>query len=217
MTYHVAGIDLSLTNSGVAVLRGDDLDGRPFVRNISSDPVKTATKNGKPFASPLDRRNRIQSIAARVVMAALNGLDPENDDAPVFVVEDVLLIGSNGGQSVIDRVWLFGLVIHLLCKHGIVVLVATTTMKKYASGNGATPVGAKSSKSAVLLAMPRMFPQIVVVDDNAADALALAAMGARALDHPREPSVQRVTPSALNSVEWPTNTQRRNPAQTSDA
>lgn len=212
MTYHVSGLDLSLTNSGVAVLRGDDLEGRPFVRSVKSAIAKTGRNTaGDPYASLLDRRNRIQAIAANVVTYALHGYDPEHDDAPVFVVEDVLIIGSNGGQSTIDRVWLFGLVTHLLFKHGIVVNVSTTTMKSYATGSGRTPDGAKSSKSAVLLAIPRMFPQIFVDDDNVADALALAAMGARALGVPREPSPQRVKPSALNTVVWPTNTQRRNP------
>lgn len=210
MTYHVAGIDLSLTNSGVAVLRGDQLGDRPSVRNIKSAPAPSGRRDGKPYATLLDRRNRIQSIAARVVTAAIAGYDPAVDDAPLFVIEDVLVLGENGGQSTIDRVWLFGLVVHLLFKHGIVVQVSTTTMKKYATGSGSTPDGAKSSKAAVLLAMPRMFPQVVVVDDNAADALALAAMGARASGFPREPSVQRVNPSALSVVDWPSDTARRN-------
>lgn len=214
MTYHFAGIDLSLTNSGVAVLRGDDEAERPLVRNILSSPEKTTVKTvkGKQVRSAglLDRRNRIQSIAARVVTTALTGYDPELDDAPVFVIESLMLGGLEGGTaSMFDRVWLYGLVVHLLFKHGLVVEVSTTTMKKYATGSGRTAAG-QSSKAGVLLALPRMFPQVLVLDDNAADALVLAAMGARALGHGREPSPQRVTASALNTVEWPSNTQRRN-------
>ncbi len=213
MTYHVGGIDLSLTDSGVAVLRGDDLGDRPYAVSVASSPIKTGTKNGKPFATLLDRRNRIQSIVARVVTAALHSYDPAVDDAPVFVIESPFYGAGTGSASLTDRAWLFGLTCHMLFKHGLVVEVATTTMKKYATGSGATPAGAKTSKSAVLLAIPRMFPQLVVVNDNVADALALAGMGARALGHPREPSPQRVTPSALNAVEWPSNTARRNHAQ----
>ena len=48
----------------------------------------------------------------------------------------------------------------------------------------------------------------VVDDDNTADALVLMAMGARALGFPVEPSPQRVTPSALDAVKWPTNLRR---------
>lgn len=210
MTYHVAGIDLSLTDSGVAVLRGDDLGGRPYAVSVASSPAKTGTKNGKPFASLLDRRDRIQRIVARVVTAALHGYDPEQDDAPLFVIEAPFYGASTGSAALTDRAWLFGLTVHMLYKHGLVVEVATTTMKKYATGSGKTPVGSSSSKAAVLLAMPRMFPQIAVVNDNVADALALAAMGARALGEPREPSPQRVNPAALSTVEWPSRTARRN-------
>lgn len=210
MTYHVAGIDLSLTNSGVAVLRGDDLGDRPNVRNVLSSVTKTGQKKGAAFATLLNRRDRIRLIAQRVVAAALAGYT-DQDDAPVFVIESPFYGAGTGSASLTDRAWLFGLTVDALFKHGLVVEVATTTMKKYATGSGATPAGAKSSKSAVLLAIPRLFPQLVVTDDNAADALVLAGMGARALGHPREPSPQRVTPAALLAVEWPTNTQRRNP------
>jgi len=210
MTYHVAGIDLSLTNTGVAVLRGDQLGDRPAVHNVLSSPIKTGQRDGKGFSSLLDRRNRIQQIVARVAAHALAGYNPDEDDAPLFVIEAPFYGAGTASASLTDRAWLFGLTCHVLFKNGLIVEVATTTMKKYATGSGATPSGAKSSKSAVLLAIPRMFPQVVVTDDNAADALALAAMGARALGHPREPSPQRVHPAALASVEWPSNTARRN-------
>lgn len=215
MSYHVAGIDLSLTDSGVAVLRGDDLDGRPFVRSIPSSPIRSNTRmvKGKmqPWASLLDRRNRIQAIVARVAEAALAGYDAEVDDAPLFVIEAPLYGSSTGSSQVLERAWLFGLTAHVLFKHGLVIEVENGKHKLYATGSRSTPAG-QTSKSATLAAMPRLFPQIVVVNDNVADALALAAMGARALGHPREPSPQRVTPSALNGIDWPSDTARRNPA-----
>jgi len=210
MPYHFVGLDLSLTNTGVAVLRGDDLEGHPhLLRNVRSAPEKTAVKDGKSYAGLLDRRNRLRRIAGRIVAAALDGYDPEVDDAPVFAIELPLLLAKNGGQGVLDRAGLFWLVTNALFNHGIVIEISTTTMKKYATGSGGTPKG-QDSKAAILLAIPRMFPGVFVTDDNTADALALAAMVARALGSPREPSPQRVTPSALNAVEWPSNTQRKN-------
>lgn len=208
MTYHVAGIDLSMTNAAVAVLRGDLPE--PAITNVLSSPVKTARNaEGDLYAGLLDRRNRLQSIAARVVRAALAGLDREHDDAPLFVIESPLYRANTGSGAVHDRAGLWWLVVHLLYKHGLVVEVSTTTMKRYATGSGGTPKGS-TSKAPVTAAMPRMFPGVYVTDDNAADALALAAMGARALGHPREPSPQRVHPAALDAVRWPTDTIRRN-------
>lgn len=209
MTYHVAGIDLSMTNAGVAVLRGDL--PQPIITNVMSSPIKT-TRNadGDLYAGLLDRRNRLQGIAARVVRAALTGLDRETDDAPLFVIEAPLYAahGKSGTAGQHDRAGLWWLVVHLLYKHGLVVEVTGSTMKRYATGSGATPKGS-TSKAPVTAAMPRMFPGVFVADDNAADALALAAMGARALGHPREPSPQRVNPAALDAVRWPTETMRR--------
>lgn len=206
MSFHAVGIDLSLTNSGVAVLRDD----RPVrVRNVRSSPASKTP-------SLLDRRNRLQTIAAHVVTHALDGYDPETDDVPVFAIEaplyrapmkrgtDGQLRPVAGGGHAHDRAGLWWLVVHLLFKHGLVVEVATSSMKRYASGSGS------GRKAGVLAAMPHMFPELFVDDDNAADALALAAMCARALGFPVEPSVQRVTPAALDAVTWPTNTQRRN-------
>lgn len=209
MTYHVAGIDLSMTNAGVAVIRGDL--PQPVIRNVLSAPAKTARNaDGDLFAGLLDRRNRIQSIVARVVRAALEGYNAETDDAPLFVIEAPLYHAhaKSGTSGQHDRAWLWGLTVHMLYKHGLVVEVATTTMKRYATGSGGTPKGS-TSKAPVTAAMPRMFPGVWVTDDNAADALALAAMGARALGHPREPSPQRVYPAALDAVRWPTETMRR--------
>lgn len=210
MTWHVVGIDASLQNTGVARIRGG-ADGQPesMVRNVLSSPVKTtrSTQTGELYAGLLDRRNRFQTIAARVVRAALDGYDPEVDDVPLFVIESPLYAAKQNSASVHDRAWTWGLIVHTLFKHGFVVEVSTTTMKSYASGKGS------GRKAGVLAAMPYMFPGLFVDDDNAADALALAAMGARYLGFPVEPSPQRVNPSALNGVNgWPTHDLRRNPS-----
>lgn len=201
MTWHVAGIDLSLTNTGVAVHRGD-LE-RPRLRNVLSAPNKTSrTDDGAAYSSLLDRRTRIQTIAARVLEAALADYDPESDDPPLFVIESPVVLQSNSGQATIDRIGLWWYIVTLLFKRGVVVEVAPTTLKRYATGSGS------GRKAGVLASMPYMFPGLFVDDDNTADALVLMAMGARALGFPVEPSPQRVTPSALDAVKWPTNLRR---------
>lgn len=204
MTWHVTGIDLSLTNSGVVTLRGD-LE-RPRVRNVLSSPERSARNaDGKEFSTLLDRRQRIQHIAARVIAHALDGLDPESDDIPLFVIEAPFYATADGTKSgsAHDRAWLWGLVVHLLFKHGFVVEVVTQHLKMYATGKGS------GRKAGVLGAMPYMFPGTMIIDDNAADAATLAAMGARALGFPVEPSHQRVSQAALAAYRWPTDTARR--------
>lgn len=209
---HVAGIDVSLSNTGVAVIR----DGAVKWGNVESSPTRSGEDpDGAPLATLLDRRNRIRNLARRVVERATHGLDVAGlDHAPLFVIEAPLyrapmrrdpktqqLVPITGGGHAHDRAWLWGLVVDALYRHGLVVEVSTTTMKRYATGKGS------GRKAGVLAAMQFMYPGEFVTDDNAADALALAAMGARALGFPVEPSPQRVTPSALASVAWP-NTSR---------
>lgn len=208
MAQHVAGLDLSLTHTGVAVLRTDT--ERPRLASVLSSPMKTAERDGAPYAGLLDRRNRIQSIAARTVRHATDGLT-EDDDAPLFVIEAPLYGAAPAGSAAMwDRMWLFGLVTHTLFKRGLVVEVSTTTLKRYATGSGGSGRNrAANTKTPVLAALPRMFPAEFVDDDNEADALVLAAMGARHLGWAREPSPQRVNPAALDSVLWPTRIQRR--------
>lgn len=200
MTHHVVGLDLSMTNTGVAVIRGGEA---VRVRNVLSGPPEGPVVDGRRQISLLARRNRLQSIAARVLTFALEGHDPEVDDAPLFVIEAPVYAGMSASGSVHDRAGLWWLITHLAFKRGIVVEVSPTALKRYATGKGS------GRKEGVLAALPHMVPGLFIDDDNAADAVVLAAMGARALGHPVEPSPQRVTPAALDSVSWPSGTARR--------
>jgi Holliday junction resolvasome RuvABC endonuclease subunit len=77
-----------------------------------------------------------------------------------------------------------------------VAIVPPRTRAKYATGNG------NASKSEVLKAVGEMFPDQPIIDDNAADAMTFAAMGARWLNMP----VDERTPEQIESfmkVEWP--------------
>lgn len=72
--------------------------------------------------------------------------------------------------------------------------VAPSTLKAYATDDG------HADKPKMVAAARRAFPRTPVVNDDAADALFLAAMGAEYLGHPlfRSPRT-----SALDSVSWP--------------
>jgi crossover junction endodeoxyribonuclease RuvC len=214
---HVAGIDLSITNAGVARIRQTG-DAAPVIatRNVLSSPGKTgeADEHGKATETLLDRRQRLQSIAFRVVNFVKEGYDPDTDGPMLVAIEAPLyrapmrrdpntgnMIPITGGGHAHDRAGVWWLVTHTLFKLGFVVEVSTTVLKSYASGKGS------GRKLGVMAAMPYMFPDLFVDDDNVADALVLAAMAARQLGSPVEPSPQRVHPAAMNSVKWPSFTQ----------
>ena len=199
MTYHVAGIDFSLTNTGVALKRGDR--ERPVLRNVLSGPVKTGQHpEGGTFATLLDRRNRIRVAVSRIVAEVVTDYDPESDWG-VAVIESPLYTGraGGGGAGQHDRSWGWGLLVDALFARGFIVLEASnSTIKKYATGRGDAP------KERMLAVMPRLFPGVFIDDHNIADAAAALAMGCRALGYPLEPSSNRVTPSAIPST-WPRN------------
>lgn len=218
---HVVGIDFSLSDTGVGVIRGDAKSHTVTTKSIAVGPIYDPSltgPDGKKRSSLLGRRDRIQAIAARVVRAALEGYDPEVDDVPIFVIEAPFYMPSvmedpkrpgkfkpRPSGSVHDRAWTWGLIVHTLFKHGFVVEVAPTKLKSYATGKGS------GRKAGVLAAIPFMFPDLPpITNDNIADALVMAAMAARQYGFPVEPSPQRINPSALNGVIWPTFTQLAN-------
>jgi Holliday junction resolvasome RuvABC endonuclease subunit len=199
MTWHCVGIDFSLTNSGVAVMRGDR--ERPLLRNVLSGPSKSGDRDGKPYATLLDRRNRHRAIASRIVEYALDGFNRDTDlglaviEAPFYAAS-----GSSGTAGQHDRAWAWGLIVDALFARGLVVVeVGNSALKKYATGDG------HASKETMLAVMPRLFPGVFIDDHNIADAAAALGMGCRALGHPVEPSPNRVTPSAMLKVDWPRN------------
>jgi Holliday junction resolvasome RuvABC endonuclease subunit len=71
-----------------------------------------------------------------------------------------------------------------------------TTAKLYWTMHG------HASKEAMLAAARERFPGVPIVDHNAADSVALAAMGARRLGFPMEPEQTMILPLTLNTVHW---------------
>jgi crossover junction endodeoxyribonuclease RuvC len=77
-----------------------------------------------------------------------------------------------------------------------VAMVPPSTLKVYATGSGA------ADKDAMLKAARGMWPDVDIEDDNSADALLLAAMGARYLGHPCD-DVPAERWASLDGAEWP--------------
>ena len=178
----VLGIDPSLSATGVALL---NLKGQNDHEWLNIDV----------FANKLRGHTRINYIINEVrdMLSALGDGDLVVMEGPSF--------GSQGSRTheLAGIWWLIRHEIYLSQartgqKH--VVIVSPRTRAKYATGNG------NAAKSDVMMEVAAMFPNTVIIDDNAADAMVFAAMGARWLNMP----IDERSPEQIESfmkVEWP--------------
>jgi hypothetical protein len=145
---------------------------------ITSKGTKTATLD--------DRRGRLMALCEDAVCACIG--------AALVVVEGPSFgQARQGGQH--DRAGLWWLVVADLGER--VVEVPPATLKTYATGRG------NASKDEVLAAVVRRYPTVDVGNNNEADALVLAAMGARHLGHPID-DLPQTHLRAMTKVAWPT-------------
>lgn len=169
----ITGLDLSLTSTGAAVIR----DGEVGLTAIRPDP------GGSDHA-------RIDYVRSHVW-----GLTQETD----LVVIEGPSYGSHTGKQH-ERAGLWWICARMLWRAGIpYAVVSPPSLKKYALGKGS---GAGTGKGPVLAAAVRRFPMAGADDDDVADALWLAAMGADHLGCPLAP-VPQAHRAALAGVKWP--------------
>jgi Holliday junction resolvasome RuvABC endonuclease subunit len=172
----VVGIDASLKCTGFATV------GESGVLFASRFP----TSPGDNTLADLDRR--IRYIVGSVLM-----------HAPVkcFTVIEAPYVPRHGSGQVVERAWLFGMLVDQLLLRGPVVQVRTKQRAKYASGDG------NADKKKVLAAVRGAYPAVRVRDDNEADAITLAAMGARYLGYPVDGPISKKQQEAMTAVVWP--------------
>lgn len=183
----VIGIDLSLTSTGIARIETGAGREHHTVRRITSKGSKTATLN--------ERQARLHNLRLDICLAAA--------DADLVVIEGPSFgQARQGGQH--DRAGLWWLVVDWLLNSNendgwgkAVVEVPPAARAKYATGKG------NGAKDAVLAAVVRRYPNIEVTGNDEADALVLAAMGARWLGYPLEASLPKTHTAALDAVQWP--------------
>jgi len=175
----VVGLDLSLTASGVASIWPT---GRVTVEEYGCRPL------GDTLAA---RGDRLRQIATPIIGACTT--------ADLVVIEDLYMGTGTGGQ--LDRAGLWWIVVNSLTARSIpVVAVTNNHLKMYAVGKGA---GKGTDKDYVLAAVIRRYPDVSVQSNNTADALVLAAMGARHLGSPLEHDLPETHLRAMKAVHWP--------------
>ncbi|WP_431800373.1 crossover junction endodeoxyribonuclease RuvC [Microbacterium kunmingense] len=174
---YAVGVDPSLTCTGVAII--DTL-----TRNISIHRV-TTVNTGPTLKARRDRmRDAIAGILAPIPRAV-----------GVTLIEVPHSAHQFGAQN--ERVALYWWLVDQLLARGPVVEVAPSQRAKLATGNG------RADKRAVLRTMRDAYPEVRVIDDNVADALALAAAGARWLGAPTQ-SYNDGQAAVYRTITWPT-------------
>ena len=171
----IVGIDPSLTATGIAA-------------TTTNDPAVTFTET---ITSPRRGHERLSRI--------LEEINTWTRIAQLVVIEGPAYGSAAGArqQGHHERAGLWWLITHdLWRKHIQVAVVDPVSRIRYATGKG------RAGKDEVLAAVIRRYTQIEVANNNEADALVLAAMGAHHAGFPliEVPATHRI---ALAKVAWP--------------
>jgi crossover junction endodeoxyribonuclease RuvC len=180
----VLGVDPSLRLTGVARVT----DGTLVARRLPTVKVTTLR----------EQRDQVRYIVGSVLRFG-GPLD-------LAVIEEMYVPTGEGKQAgaVIERAWLWGLLVDQLFVVCPVVKVTTKQRAKYATDNG------NAGKDAVTAAVAAAYPNIRVRDDNEADAITLAAIGARHLGEPIDGPGTEKQLEVMAAVVWPVITEKRN-------
>jgi crossover junction endodeoxyribonuclease RuvC len=161
----VIGLDLSLTNTGIARITWN---GTSPVNGVVADIHRVQSKGSKAdtwevrSARILNLTNEIQQRVLPTALAVVEG--------PSF---------SSASPSSHDRSWFWGKVFDRLMLNGVrIVVVPPASAKKWATGKG------NADKDDMMLAAARMWPVLDGIKNDTADALALAGIGMHLLGGP---------------------------------
>lgn len=177
----IAGIDPSLTSTGVAVVR-------------SPERVETSTVTSKPPAPGTEtvrtRFERMERLAASI-LDLVDGADFVGIESPAY--------GMRNAGKVHDRSGLWWWIVGQLETRGIpVVEITPPSRMMYATGKG------NAGKDLVLVTAAATYKQAEITGNDVADAVVIAAMVSRLAGQPielREPSQAKL--KALRKVQTP--------------
>lgn len=159
----VTGIDPSLTGTGLARIVSDAGKVRAVATHtVGSEPC------GKSVEARLDRLSVIVSEVAEFILPG-----------SLVLIESPAYTRQAGARH--ERSGLWWMVARAAKARGCRVLECSPTARqRYAVGRA----GSRVSKRDVIAAVTAMFPRVHVANDDEADALVLAALGARLVGFP---------------------------------
>ncbi|UJE15661.1 RuvC-like resolvase [Gordonia phage Ligma] len=175
----ILALDLSLTDTGlcrVNVGPHGDLATREVTR-IKSKAGEATFKAAS---------ERIYLIVAAIRAAIL-------EEKPDLVVIESPALGSTTGQAH-TRAWLWGKAYDEAASHAEVVTVTPQGIKMYATGRG------NADKDEVLAAVVKRYPEFDVTNNNTADAVVAAAIGARFIGCPFDGDVPKTHLRAMDKL-----------------
>lgn len=170
---HIVGLDISLTGTGVAALTRTGSNATEW--SVHTFRIPTSPSKGGGIT---DLLGRMRVIAERCAEAV--------SDADLVVAEEQAFGAVGSAARSLAGVWYF--VIDRVLRHEVaLVLVSTSQLKKYATGNG------NAAKREVSRAVGRMWPHVETGSGDEDDAMVLASIGAHLLDLalPYEPTKYR--------------------------
>jgi Holliday junction resolvasome RuvABC endonuclease subunit len=176
----VAGIDPSLTGTGIAIHQ----DGTPIALHKIGYP-------GRDGASDTDRARRVVALRHEIV-AYVRQFKPH-----IVIIESPAYASILG--SACDRHGLWHYLVH---EFGVAgperyAGVAPKCLKRFVTGNG------NASKELVTAEVTTWWPHRQLRNDNIADAEGLATMGSAWAGDPTPFELRRVQREALEVVTWP--------------
>lgn len=161
------GIDPSLTNTGIAVHRTEELHDPEF----DDTNLFSVKSTGKKDDTWNQRSDRIQML----ILQACIKVPPHS-----LVVIESPSYGSSGGAAH-DRAGLWWGIVHELRSFECTVVAAAPSQRmKYITGTG------RADKDKVLAHTIRRYPNLDITNNNTADAVIFMAMAARLAGHPLE-------------------------------
>lgn len=167
MNGNILGIDTSLTGTGFALIRC--IDGE------WTGTTWTAGRKGKRKEPLPLRHERIRAIVSEILRVDLSHLTAAGIEQPAY--------GAPGG-STHDRSGLWWQVTHELMDWKVPVHeVNSSTRKKFATGSAGS-VKNPVDKADVAMAAAKMWPEVEIRGNNAADALVIASVIAASVGLP---------------------------------
>ncbi|KXT55940.1 hypothetical protein Y710_16480 [Gordonia sp. QH-12] len=175
----VVGLDPSLVSAGIAILGAD-----------GSARTWSVGHTGTDGASWADRSDRIVA-QTRLVLRQIPV------DAALVVIEDMPShMRPQPGLGDRWALW-WGLYSAIRARQTPIAVVNPKTRAKWATGNG------NSDKRAVLAAVRADWSQVRIPNDDCADALTMAAMGALHLGRELPFEVRRRHHAGIENITWP--------------
>lgn len=179
----VAGIDPSLTSTGVAIL----VDGKP----IALSRVGHGTLSSRSYAH---RSDRIVTQCAAVLSAIYDVLLHDHPD--LAVIEGPAYGACNASTHDGSGLW-WGLFSTLRARRIPLAVVAPKTRALFATGNG------DADKATVHTAVAAWWPGVAIRGNDIADAAVFAMMGAHHLGAPLPFDAKQRQIDCLDVVKWP--------------